>query len=110
MIVKNIEIEMDLTILGQSKPYHVKADAEIEFEFDEDNEPYIELLEVTEAIVIDRYNDDWQFKIVPDKNNSLYIDLLKKIEQAIEEKNGEEFIDDFLMDELDNFNNGGKYE
>lgn len=110
MIVKNIEIEMDLTILGQSKPYHVKADAEIEFEFDEDNEPYIELLEVTEAIVIDRYNDNWQFKIVPDKNNSLYIDLLKKIEQAIEEKNGEEFIDDFLMDELDNFNNGGKYE
>lgn len=110
MIVKNIEIEMDLTILGESKPYFVKADAEIEFEFDEDNEPYIELLEVTEAIVIDRYNDDWQFKIVPDKNNSLYIDLLKKIEQAIEEKNGEEFIDDFLMDELDNFNNGGKYE
>lgn len=104
MIVKNIEIEMDLTILGQSKPYHIKADAEIDFEFDEDNEPYIELLEVTEAIVIDRYNDDWQFKIVPDKNNSLYIDLLKKIEQAIEEKNGEEFIDDFLMDELDNFN------
>lgn len=110
MIVKNIEIEMDLTILGQSKPYHIKADAEIDFEFDEDNEPYIELLEVTEAIVIDRYNDNWQFKIVPDKNNSLYIDLLKKIEQAIEEKNGEEFIDDFLMDELDNFNNGGKYE
>lgn len=110
MIVKNIEIEMNLTILGESKPYFVKADADIEFEFDADCEPYIELLEVTEAIVIDRYNDDWQFKIVPDKNNSLYIDLLKKIEQAIEEKNGEEFIDDFLMDELDNFNNGGKYE
>lgn len=110
MIVKNIEIEMDLTILGQSKPYHVKADAEIEFEFDADCEPYISTLEVTEAIIIDRFNDDWQFKIAPDKNNSLYVDLLKCIEQAIEERDSEEFIDDFLMDELDNFNNGGKYE
>ncbi len=106
MIVKNIEIEMDLTILGESKPYFVKADADIEFEFDADCEPYISTLEVTEAIVIDRYNDSWQFKIVPDKDNSLYSDLLKFIEQAIEEKNGEEFIDDFLQEEENQFKGG----
>lgn len=103
MIAKNIEIEMDLTILGESKPYFVKADAEIEFKFDEDNEPYISTLEVIEAIIIDRYNDYWQFKIVPDKDNSLYVYLLKCIEQAIEEKNGEEFIDDFLQEEENQF-------
>lgn len=108
MIVKNIEIEMELTILGQSKPYLVYVDADIEFGFDDDWEVYIETLEVTEAIVVDRYNDSWQFKIVPDKNNSLYMDLLKKIELAIEERDSEEFIDDFLMEELDNFNNGGR--
>lgn len=109
MIVKNIEIEMDLTILGESKPYFIYADAEIEFEFDADCEPYIETLEVTEAIVVDRYNDSWQFKIVPDKDNSLYADLLKKIELVIEDENGKDFINDFLQQEENQFK-GGQYD
>lgn len=102
MIFKNIEIEMDLTIHETSKPYHIKAEADIEFEFDEDWCPWIKSLDVTEAIVVDRFDDSYQFKIDPDKNNSLYADLLKQIEQAIEKENGEEYIDYFIINELDN--------
>ena len=106
MIFKNIEIEMDLTIHEVSKPYFVYAEADIEFEFDEDWCPWIKSLDVTEAIIVDRFDDSYQFKIVPDKDNSLYADLLKQIEQAIEEKNGEEYIDYFLMQEMDDFKEG----
>jgi hypothetical protein len=109
MIFKNIEIEMDLTIHGISKPYHVQTEADIEFEFDEDWDAWIKSLDVTEAIVVDRFDDAWQFKITPDKNNSLYADLLKQIEKAIEEKNGEEYIDYFVMEEMDDLK-GGRHD
>ena len=106
MIKKNIEIEMELTIHGIPKPYHVEAEADVEFEFDKDWDVWIKSIDVTEAIIVNRIDDSWQFKIVPDKNNSLYMDLLKQIEQAIEEKNGEEYIDYFLMQEMDDFKGG----
>jgi hypothetical protein len=109
MIFKNIEIEMDLTIHGISKPYHVKAEADIEFEFDEDWDAWIKSLDVTEAIINDRFDDSYEFTIVPDKNNSLYMDLLKQIEQAIEDKNGEEYIDYFIINEMDDLK-GGRHD
>jgi hypothetical protein len=109
MIFKNIEIEINLTIHEVSKPYHVKAEADIEFEFDEDWDAWIKSIDVTEAIVVDRFNDAWQFKITPDKDNSLYVDLLKQIEQAIEDKNGEEYIDYFIINEMDDFK-GGRHD
>lgn len=109
MIFKNIEIEVNLTIHGVSKSYFVYAEADIEFEFDEDWDVWIKSLDVTEAIIVDRFDDAWQFKIVPDKDNSLYVGLLKQIEQTIEDKNGEEYIDDFIMQEMDDFK-GGRHD
>ncbi len=110
MIFKNIEIEIDLTIHGISKPYFVYAETDIEFEFDEDWDVWIKSIDVTEAIIVDRFDDSYQFKIVPDKNNSLYADLLKQIEQAIEDKNGEEYIDYFLINETMDDLKGGRHD
>ena len=107
MIVKNIEIQMDLTIQGQSKPYHIKADIDIEFEFDEDCEPYIDKISLDSLIIVDRYNDDIQYDL---DSKEVTKEVIADVKLKIEEDNSEEFIDDFLMDELEHFNNGGKHD
>jgi hypothetical protein len=107
MIVKNIELEMDLTILGQSKPYWVYVDADIEFEFDDDWDLWIEKISLDSLIIVDRYNDAIQYDL---DSVEVTKEVKDDVKLRIEKDNSEEFINDFLMDELENFNNGGKYE
>jgi hypothetical protein len=103
---------MDLALRGEVKTYFISAYFDVEFEFDADLELWIKSLEVIEAIVVDCLDDSWQFKIVSDKDNSLHTDILKDIAQAIEEKEGENLINQWLSDvaseyEFDKMYGGG---
>ena len=89
---------MDICIHEVYKPYFIKADFEIEFAFDADLEPYIKFIDLINAIIVDRYNDSWQFMLIPDKNNSLYLGLEKQIIQEIEKIKSEDLIQEFLID------------
>ncbi len=99
-MIKNYkQVEMDLTIHGVAKPYFVDADMEFDFEQDEDGEVWIKNIAFHGGIVVDKYNDDWQFEIVLDRKNSLYTDLINQIKQAIEEKEAENLCDEFIIEQ-----------
>jgi hypothetical protein len=98
MIKKNVQFQMELMIHEVFKPYFIEADFEIDFAFDADLEPYIKSIDLIEAIIVDRYNDSWQFMLVPDKNNSLYLGIEKQIIQVIQGNQSEDLIQEFLID------------
>ena len=90
-------LEMDLTIHGVEKPYYVDAIVSIDFAFDANLLPYINLIDYLGGTIIDRYNDAWQVPIMRDSNNSLYMDLIKQIVQAIE-KESSNLINEWLIE------------
>ena len=113
-----LEFEMELALRGEIKTYFIVAYYDTEFEFDADLEPWIKSINVTEAIIIDRFDDSWQMKIAPDKDG--YLDSFDKeifndIAEAIEKKEGERLINEWLIeleqsylgDEFDRLYGGG---
>ena len=95
-MIKNYKLlQMDLTIHGVAKAYFVDADIEVFFNADIDSDVSIKSIDFKGGIIIDRYNDAFQFPISHVKNNSLYDDLIKQIVQAIEDKKGIELCDEY---------------
>lgn len=97
MIKSFNDLIINFTFLEEEKPYFVDADTEIEFEFDADLEPWIKSIVINEAKIIDRYNDSWQFELVPDPDNSLYVDIVDKIKLHIEHNLSEDLINEWLL-------------
>ena len=95
--------KMVLTLHGVAKPYYVDATVSIDFAFDANLLAYIESIDFISGTIIDRYNDAWQFPIMPDANNSLYMDLIAQIVQAIEEKEAENLINEWLVNITDEY-------
>ena len=101
-------LEMDLTIHGVAKTYYVDVMVQIQFAFDANLLPYIEIINFISGTIIDRYNDAWQVPIVSNAFNSLYMDLIAQIVQAIE-KEAENLINEYLVNVADEYfkNEGG---
>ena len=90
-------LEMDLTIHGVEKTYYVDVMVQIQFAFDANLLPYIQTIDYLGGTIIDRYNDAWQFNLAADANNSLYVGIISQIVQAIEEKEAENLINEWLI-------------
>jgi hypothetical protein len=99
MIIKNMHVEMDILLHGVSKPYLIYLDFEVDFERDGDFDTWIKSIELIEAIVVDRYNDDLQLKFIPDKNNFIFCEFEKQILDYVERKETDFLIDLWLNEQ-----------